>query len=388
MTVKQIKFRFILMQFLLWFTFGTFGIFYVAYLKDLGYSSKFIALGLTLATITGITSQYIWGYVSDLTSKIKSIFLGLLVAMMITVVMFPFAASHRLLAIGIMILFNITWMPLEALLDSWILSTDDLPHSDYGTIRSGGSLGFAVITLAFGGLIVRLGFQISVMAFVLSGSCLFIIAVTTKTHTSKVPTPMGFNQVRQLLSNPGYMGILIFSILIFITHMGVNNFYIYVVQNVGGNESLIGMAASIAAFSEIFGFYLGGKLQKRCNPLVIMIGVAIASLFRVIFLAQAQSYIGVLLTAIVQGFAFSIFLGTFKVYIAKITPISLLTSAQTLAASTYFGIASIIANIFGGLLIDDYGIDAFYNFMILTSAIGVIYILLLYALDRRRKVVG
>lgn len=385
MTIKQIKYRFILMQFLLWFTMGTFGMFYIAYLKDLGYSSKFIALGLTLSTLSGITAQYFWGYISDLTSKIKTIFLGLLVAMMCSVVLFILVAQYSFLAIGVMILFNITWMPLESLLDSWIFSTNDLPHSEYGTIRSGGSIGFAIITLFFGGLIVRFGFGIAIIAFVLSGSILFITALTTKTQTSKVPTSMGVTQVKLLLTNTKYVGILVFSILIFISYMGVNSFYIYIVQNVGGNESLIGIAASFAAFSEILGFYLGSKLQKKFNPLLIMVWVAIVLFFRIYFLSQSQTYIGVLITAVLQGFAFSVFLGTFKIYITKITPVSLLASAQTIGASTYFGIASIIANILGGILIDDYGINVFYKFITIISAVAAVYIILLYIFDQRRQ---
>lgn len=382
MTIKHLKLRFFMMQFLLWFTFGTFGIFFVAYLKGLGYSSSFIALGLTLSTLSGIGAQYFWGYISDLTSKIKTIFLYILVAMIITVILFPFAAQIPPLAIIIMILFNVTWMPLEALLDSWILSTDDLPHGEYGSIRSGGSLGFAIITVIFGSLIVRLGFSISIIAFAISGSALFILALTTKTHTSKIPTPMGLAHIKQLMTNPRYVGILLFSILIFIGHMGINNFYIYIVQGVGGNEGLIGMAASVAAFTEIFGFYLGGKLQNKVNPLHIMIGVAIGTLCRVYFLAESSTYIGVLITAAVQGFTFSIFLGTFKVYISEITPLSLLASAQTVAASTYFGIASVIANIIGGLLIDSYGMAIFYRTLTGTSIAAVVYILLLYGWSR------
>ncbi len=191
----NIRNRFMLMQFLLWFTFGTFGIFYVAYLKELGYSSKFIALGLTLSTLSGIGAQYFWGYISDLTSRIKTIFLGLLVALIAVVVVFPFAVGHPTSTLLFMVLFGITWMPLEALLDSWILSSDDLPHSEYGAIRAGGSFGFVLITVIFGGLIVRYGFKISIVAFAVSGLSLFVIALTTKTHTSKVPTPMNLAQI-------------------------------------------------------------------------------------------------------------------------------------------------------------------------------------------------
>lgn len=383
MTYTYLKRRFTLMQFLLWFTFGTFGIFYVAYLKDLGYSGKFIALGLTLSTLSGIGAQYLWGYISDLTSKIKTIFLCLILAMMTAVVLFFFVTHNSILTILIMILFNITWMPLEALLDSWVLSTDDLPNSEYGAIRSGGSFGFSVITVVFGGLIVHFGFYVSIIAFVVSGSMLFILALTTKTHTSKLPTPMSLTHVKQLLGNRKYIGILLFSILIFIGHMGINNFYIYIVNNIGENESLIGQAASAAAFTEILGFYLGTKLIKKYNPLLILIGVSIGTFCRVFFLASSMTYIGVLITAVIQGLSFSLFLGTFKIYISKITPMSLLASAQTIGASTYFGIASLLANILGGLLIEDYGLNAFYNFMIGTSAVAIVYILTLYYFEKR-----
>lgn len=382
MNINTIKLRFTLMQFLLWFTFGTFGIFYVAYIKELGYSSKFIALGLTLSTMSGIGAQYFWGYISDLTSKIKTIFLLLLILMLSVVSLFLFFVQYSFLVIPVMILFAITWMPLESLLDSWILSSDDLPHSDYTRIRSGGSMGFSIITLFFGSLIVRFGFQVSPIAFVLSGTLLFLLAISTKTHTSKTPTPMGLTQLRQLLSNRRYVAILLFSILIFVGHMGVNNFYIYIVNGVGGNESLIGLAASAAAFAEIIGFFLGGKLQNKVNPMIILIAVALGSFCRIFFLAYSDSYIGVLVTAVIQGLTFSIFLGTFKIYISEITPISLLASAQTIGASTYFGIASVLANIIGGILIDDYGIRTFYTVLIIITGVAVIYSFILYHVNK------
>jgi PPP family 3-phenylpropionic acid transporter len=284
-----------------------------------------------------------------------------------------------------MIFFGVTWMPLEALLDTWILSTDDLPHSDYGSIRSGGSLGFSIITLFFGSLIVRFGFKVSPMAFILSGSLLFFLALTTNTHTRKAPTRMGLRQVRLLLSNKKYIALLGLSILIFIGHMGINNFYIYVVNRVGSNESLIGQAAALAAFVEIFGFYLAGKLQKKIDPMLLMIAIAIGSFCRIFFLAHSYSLLGILLTAAIQGLTFSLFLGTFKIYISEITPISLLASAQTLGASTYFGISSILANIIGGILIDDYGIESFYNSLIIIALVAIVYSLALYAANRFYK---
>lgn len=372
------------MQFLLWFTYGTFGIFYVAYLKELGYSGKFIAFGLTLSTILGITAQYVWGYISDMTSAIKGIFMISLTFMVLSVAVFPWAVHLPATAIGAMVVFNMAWMPLEGLLDSWLLSSDEIDNEDYGTIRSGGSLGFSVITVFFGGLIVRFGFYISIMAFALAGGTLFLVALTTKTHTVKTPTKMGFKQIKSLLSNPSYFLILVFSVLIFVNHMGINNYYIYVVQGVGGDESLIGQAAAAAAFTEIAGFYVGSKLQKRWHSLFIMTLVAVGYLFRVLLLSWATSYAGVLLTASLQGLTFSLFLGTFKLYIAKITPLSLLATAQTVAASTYFGIASVIANILGGLLIDDYGMKAFYDVLSGISAVAVVFIVGIYWLDRRR----
>lgn len=374
-----------LMQFLLWFTFGTFGIFYVAHLRELGYSSKFIGLGLTLGTVAGIGAQYFWGYISDLTSRIKTIFLSLLVALILIVTVFPLAVQYSAMTILVMILYGITWMPLEALLDSWLLSTDDLPHSDYGKIRSGGSLGFAIVTVIFGSLIVRFGFQISIISFALSGTLLFIVALTTRTHTSKVPTPMGLKQISQLLTNPRYVGILFFSILIFVSMMGINNFYIYVVQEVSGDEKLIGMAASAAAFMEVLGFIMVVKLQKRIEPLTIMLVVAIGFFLRVFLLSQSSSFVGVLMTAALQGLLFSLFLGTFKLYINDITSLDVLATAQTIAASTYFGIAATIANIIGGILIDDYGMDYFYRFLTTISAVAVLYIFILWLLEQRRN---
>ena len=99
----------------------------------------------------------------------------------------------------------------------------------------------------------------------------------------------------------------------------------------------------------------------------------------------ASSYLGIILTAIIQGGMFSLFMATFKVYITNITPLSLLTSAQTIGASTYVGLASVFASLIGGFMIDDFGVDAFYKFMNGIAIITVLYSVIIYLFDKKRN---
>lgn len=388
MNAKRIQYQFTAMQFLLWFSWGTFGLFYIAYLENLGYSSKIIALGLILSTLCGIFAQYIWGYIGDVTSKIKGLFIIVLILLMASVTGFGFFVEQTVPMLIFVTFIGSTWLPLEALLDSWILSTEGLSTDKYSRIRSGGSLGFATMTLFFGRIVIQVGYPVIIVAFLITASLLLILAILTRTTSVKSPSHVHIGDVLRLFKNPSYVQILIFSILIFINHMCINNFYVYIFNDVGGNASHIGFAASAAAFTEIVGFLSIKYIQKFIRPILVFILVGILSFFRVYLLTEATTYVGIILTAIIQGAMFSVFLGTFKVYITKITPIRLLASAQTIAASTYFGIAAVISSFVGGLLIDDYGLPSFFLFMNIIATISVFYSLYIYYSDKKRNKAG
>ncbi|WP_125138116.1 MFS transporter [Petrocella atlantisensis] len=385
MHTHRIQINFTIIQFLLWFSWGTFGLFYIAHLEDLGYSSKLIALTIILSTIFGILGQYVLGFISDKTSKIKYVFLGALFLLILFVIGFGFAAKHLFPMIMVMSLIGFVWLPLESLLDSWILSTKGLDSSLYGFMRAGASFGFAIMTLFFGGFVIKYGYDIIVYAYVITAGFLWIMAFLTKTETIKEPHTKEKIYVKSLLKNKAYIAILIYSMLLFITHMGVNNFYIYIFKNVGGNASHIGISAAFAAFTEIFGFIYARRIISKIAPLKIFLIVGVITFFRVYLLTIATTPTQAILTAILQGVGFSLFLASFKLYVVKITPTRLLASAQTIAAGVTFGLSSIVASLLGGFLIDDFGIERFFDIMNLIALVALIYIGLLFLHDYKKR---
>ena len=157
------------------------------YFQKKGITTSQIGLFLALGTFVGLIAQPIWGFLSDKYKTVKKI---LLVSMLGTVAgtawLFQIESLIWIFIAGSFFYFFFTAM--NPLSDNLAKRTGDEHKVSFGSIRSWGSLGFAVISLGSGFLFSSIGiehlaipmFTLAIISFVLSLFCRTLKAVRKK----------------------------------------------------------------------------------------------------------------------------------------------------------------------------------------------------------------
>lgn len=101
------------------------------------------------------------------------------------------------------------------------------------------------------------------------------------------------------------------------------------------------------------------KLLQRYKPIHLILVSALFFVLRQVAYLTATTPQQVLLAQVLQGPSFALFLNGAVYYIDSLAPDKLKSTAQTLASSLYGGVSGILANYFGGWVIDNWGLAGY-----------------------------
>ena len=149
---KNLKLKFSLLQITYWCTIGAFSGFMVSYMQTKGMTPKLIGVMLSVSTLCAFLGQLFWGSLSDKIKSNKKIFIITNILMFILHIVVFYMPSYTLVIITFGVL-GFVEIPVAANLDTWILKIYYKTPQAYGPIRACASIGFAIFTLIYGGLI-------------------------------------------------------------------------------------------------------------------------------------------------------------------------------------------------------------------------------------------
>ncbi|MEJ6950196.1 MFS transporter [Natronospora cellulosivora (SeqCode)] len=397
----QVK-KFSLLQWFFWSSWATYGAYLVYYLTEIGYSNIEIGTVMSVRTVLGLIGEPILGYISDYYHTNKKIFILGMLAIALVVLPFPYY-NWWLILISTAIL-GFFWAPQQSILDSWILKSSDKLADNYGFMRAWGSVGFAVIVVIFGWALDIFGFSI---LFVSHAIILIITAIIAyfisdvkdekslveKVNEREDDKPNNDKEKREktkenpfiLFKNLEYNIILLSSIFVFIPNSIIFIYLPNFIRGVGGTTSLLGVVLFLNALSEAPIFFLGKKLIKRFKAIPLLLLASIFYMIRVILVYEASGQINFLIFGALQSLSFSVLLITARFHINYIAPESLKTTAQSIFTMAMFGIGGIIASLFGGYIMDFYGMTTLYRISLMISGIGIFLIAALLVYRRLEK---
>ena len=132
--------------------------FFSMYLLSRGASAETVGLVYSLGMICAILGSVLIGYIGDRISRISRMFLIILLGLLA-------AAScmwaFELLTAVLLSFYAVSMMftALEVMLDAWSINSKPECGRYYGIMRSGGSIGYSLSSLAIGFIIVSHGFR-------------------------------------------------------------------------------------------------------------------------------------------------------------------------------------------------------------------------------------
>ena len=359
---------------------GAFIPYIVPYLDGaLNLSASQIGIITSVPSIIGILVVPLWGIITDVTKQDKKI-LGICIA--INCVIMGMYSSVKMFPILLLVatLAEAFRYAISPLADN--ITTDYCKHNNvnYGIIRSGGSVGFALISFLTGQLIKvtsnsRIIFLVYIVLFIVSLLVLPFLNSKKYDEEEKMETSTLKKDLKELLKDKSYLWLLLI-VISTISISEVTNAYqgLYLIE-LGASQGDIGTLVIFTALPEIFFMAKINKLVLKYGyKNVFKIGI-LTFLLRWITCLFAGSPTMFIITAPLTALAFSIMLVSYIGYIKEKFSSEIQAIALTIT-SMAIGISSSIIKLPVGLGIDVFGLKILYIMSIAITSIGFIVCML------------
>lgn len=354
------------------------------FLTEQGLTPSQIGLIVGTGGFVTIITQPLWGVISDRTKTIRKVML-LLIVMASIFGFFLFDSKQFLSLVIFAMLVYFFLMPIDPLTESLNFTVAEAQRISYGSIRTYGALGYAVLSLITGYLMSYLGLSSVAVLFVILGIISF--AIVWKMPDAPVSsTPVTKEGLKNFLSN---RKTLLFLLLCFISSVParMNDTFLGVhIRNLGGNTEMVGQAFFLAAASEIAVFSLSFWWLRNGKELMVI--TIAAFFFFVRFFASAwisdPQWLAIL--QVMQMLTFPIFYTAAIQYLYSIVPSEWRATGQTVLALLFFGVSGIIASYAGGFMYNALSGKLFYLIISAMSLIGTIFGAILFKKYEYKKV--
>jgi len=341
------------------------------YLGQQGLSTSEIGLIIGTGGFVTLIAQPLWGFISDKTKTIRIVML-ILVSCTAVFGYFLFSVDSFLLLIIFALFVYFFLMPLDPLTESMNFTVSETAGISYGSVRTYGALGYAVLSLIAGYAMDYFGMSSVSILFVVLGILAFgVIWLMPEVQASTKPVTIA--GLKQVLTNKE---MLLFLGLVFISSVParMNDTFLGIhILTLGGDTSLVGIAFFLSATSEIVIFALSFWWLRKGKELEI---ITIATFFYFLrFFASAFVSSPMLLTLlqVLQMLTFPVFYTAAIQYLYQIMPKEWRATGQTVLALLFFGMSGIIASYAGGYLYKGFGGHVFYFTISAMSFLGVLF---------------
>lgn len=341
------------------------------YLSKQGLTTSEIGLIIGTGGFVTLVAQPLWGLISDKKKTVRKVMLLLVV--FTTVFGYFLFNTNSFLLLGLFaLLVYFFLMPLDPLIESLNFTVAEKEGISYGSIRTYGALGYAVLSLITGFAMDYFGVSSLAILFVLIGLLSFGL-VWFMPDVQASSKPVSIEGLKKVFSNKE---MILFLALVFISAVParMNDTFLGIhIQSLGGDATLVGIAFFLAAISEIVIFALSFWWLRKGKELEI---ITIATFFYFLrFFASGFVTSPVVLTLlqVLQMLTFPIFYTAAIQYLYQIMPKEWRATGQTVLALLFFGLSSIIASYAGGFLYTVFGGQTFYFIISAMSFIGVLF---------------
>ncbi|MUK88471.1 MFS transporter [Ornithinibacillus sp. L9] len=348
------------------------------YLQYKGLSGTEIGYVLAIGPLATIFAQPFWGYLSDKYKTIKRILVICIIGLLIfSVLFFQMNTLFTILLMGAVFYFFVT--PIGALGDSLAQRRASELGTSFGTIRTWGSIGFATSSLVIGSILNNVGVQYMIWPYLFFGFIALLVAIRLK-DVNVESDPVKFKDVEKLIKNKPFVIFLFLILFITIGHRANDSFIGLYVEQLGGNEALVGLAWFVGVASEAAVFFFAGYWFKKFHPLVFVIIAGILYSLRWFMYAVADDPSFVIALQFLHGLTFGIFYLAAFDYVSRLIPKLLQSTGHLVFFSVFFGVSGIIGSLMGGALIDSFGGGTLYTIMGGLAIVGTIFMTLYHVL--------
>lgn len=322
------------------------------YLSSTGLTNPQIGGIVSVSTILTLVTQLGWGVVSD-RARNKNRVLGLLFLLAAGVSLAFYLRSNFLFLAVMVAGFAIVFNPIAPLQDSLTLELLEDTNTDFGQVRMGGTIGYAITSVVIGFALNDAYRHI----FWLTASFL-LVGWLVGTRLPRVDRQAASRQIAHFRFTSDMrllLGIVLFNAVYYLGMAFYYNFYPIYYVSVGGDSRMIGMLMFAASLSEIPMLLVVRRLIDRIGVRRLLVIAAFATMLRFIILAFFIHPAAVIGASLLHGLGFTSFSYSVVTFIGKTMPRHLRARGQTMNVLLGTVIPRILAGYLGGLASDAIG---------------------------------
>lgn len=340
------------------------------YFQELGLTGTEIGFLLAVGPFSAMLAQPFWGFMIDKYKTSKRIIAICLIGAVVSSIFVFLKINYTLLLVAVFIFFAFL-SPIGGLGDSLAQKTASKLSISFGSIRTWGSVGFAVMSLLIGYVLAIIGVKFMYIPFIFFALIAFYFVLKVKDYEGS-KEPIKFRDTLKLGKNGKLIFFLFLMLFITITHRTNDSFLgLYIVEK-GGNEALIGWAWFIGVISEAAVFATAVYWFKRFHPLTFIIISALLFSIRWFLMGILQEPLLILPLQVFHGLTFGIFYLSAFQYVSDLIPDELLSTGHLLFYSFFFGLSGMIGSGIGGLVIEHYSASILYSYLTYVTLVGAL----------------
>ncbi len=326
--------------------------FFNLYLDEHAYTGTQIGLinGLLQATLIFVVP--VWGYLADKNGNVKMLTIAFIVTALL-VFGLQFLDKFMILTAFVMFISFFSH-PIGPLTDS--LAVDYVKthnQSSFGAMRMWGSIGWGVTTVVLGYILTKTN---TAIIFPISASLMLFLVVILHVYARGLPRvrqkptrPVDMiKMLKETNLTPLFVIISLYGISIAPTYLFINLYF----KEIGASHSLIGLAFTIQAFSEIPFFFFGTKLARRYGIQTTMLASIIVAVVRLALYGFISNPLIAIWIGVLQGVTLSFFLVSVVEYVHNRVSAQWRSTAQSLIWCFHFGIGFSVGNVIVGYFKD------------------------------------
>ena len=346
------------------------GEFRVLFLESLGMTATECGRVLAASGLLTAFSRPLAGALADKLRSRRVVYIGALICWMAVLALMLLTQHARLagffLCAGIVPLISVfeptTYGMVEA---SGVNATVQNSKLDFSLIRVCLSIGYSLINFLYTPIVERFGPTAPFVCTLVFAAVMLALSGSLRrfeTVPEKKEEQPGRNKLRigRLFQN---YYLIAFVLLNFVSALGSNtqNYIYYLLNSVGLDGSLVGVAIGIRVVGEIIIMPLV-PLLKRWISLPMMQALAcVFRLLQMVLFVTCRNPVIILGGTVLNGFAAGVSLASTAVYLRMMAPEGLDTTTLSLS-TVMMNLGSILVNLISGVVVDTLGIFAVYRF--------------------------
>lgn len=360
------------------------------YLLSRGFSNSQIGLTLTLASAFTIVFQPLVASFADKTKKLALRNIAAIILGAIAVVSFLLMISPEIL-LPIIVLFILNSAFFSAQIP--LVTSMAIEHVNsgvpvnYSLARGIGSLAFAILCSSMGFLVDDFGAWVIMLANIGLGVIGFVL-VSMFPRPEKPPVikldenTKASGLLEFAMNNKNFMLVVLSVALIFFSHIVINAFTIQIVNNIGGDNSDMGIAVAIAAFLELPAMALFPRIYRKVRKAGLVMKVAgTFFVLKAIITLFAPTITWFIVAQCIQFFAYAMLTPASVYYVNEVVSDADKNKGQMFMLMTG-AICGLVANLVSGLILDSSG--GVKLMMIVSIAVSFAGLVMLVLVDKSK----